>query len=90
MKLFKEVPENDGVHYESLSPTELAGILRGDSWVLAELEKEIEVAKRHIAASWTFLEVTIEHLESQAPISELAEQAKEDGKKAEAWDKLQN
>jgi len=49
MKLFKEVPENDGVHYESLSPLELAILkqekLEAKAWkiLVAEIKKDFSI-----------------------------------------------
>jgi len=107
--VFEQRPEGDMISVEDvergiekclLSPAELAGILKGDSWVLEELRKWLqepaqestkealgkEMIEAMDSAFYSALN-KLAHLESQAP-AELAEQANRisvgETKKAEA------
>jgi len=65
-----------------LSPAEIGG----DSWVLEEFKKKLELFKDCKIRVSLALQ-TIKDLEAQAP-AELAKQVKENERKAEAWDSL--
>lgn len=88
-----------GKCFKSVSPAELAGILKGDSWVLEEFKKKLrrhiyhytneeKISEKGLRAGLSIALEHIEGLESQVPVSELAKQAKEDRRKAEAWDRV--
>jgi len=76
----------------TLSPAELASILKGKAWVLEEAKRQVKEAmnsefindRTKDAMAWVYLMFGV--LESQAPISELEQEDEENRQKARAWD----
>ena len=85
------------IGYCSLSPAELAEIMGGAMWVVEELKKRIAKDKAEaqdhpeyveIISTYIFVETMIADLESQAPVSEIEKEIRENRRKAQAWKAL--